>query len=84
MTNSLSLIEQIDELPYASLPVIDDMRATNSQLNQVTNDILTLWQASGAAATKVNLTAVLIKKPAHFFAKPTDDNKRNIKTSSNR
>mgnify|MGYP000078031466 CR=1 FL=1 len=59
MSNSLSLIDQIDNLPFRSLAVIDDIKSTNKQLSQLTNIILQLWQDSANEKTEIDLVPLL-------------------------
>jgi len=59
MTNNLSLLDQIDQLPLGSLAVIDDMKLTNKALSQLTIMVLQLWQNSNEHKTSVEFTALL-------------------------
>ena len=59
MTNNLSLLDQIDQLPLRSLAIIADMKLTNKALSQLTTMVLQLWQNSTEHKTSVEFTALL-------------------------
>ncbi len=75
MTNNLSLLDQIDHLPFRSLAIIADMKLTNKALSQLTTMVLQLWQNSTEHKTSVELTALLTEHLGLF-----DDARLTIET----
>ncbi|WDE10145.1 hypothetical protein [Thalassomonas haliotis] len=64
LNTSLALLDQLDDLPYASVEIIEDVKQLSEDLNQISAAVLQLWLEPGQQEETIEL-AGLIRQLAH-------------------
>ena len=58
---NLSLMDQLDDLPYESITVLEQLKMVNQELHQLSESILQLWQDSRETTEVIDLNSVVTK-----------------------
>ncbi|WDD97381.1 sensor histidine kinase [Thalassomonas actiniarum] len=64
LNTNLALLDQLDDLPYASVEIIEDVKQLSEDLNQISAAVLQLWLDSGQQEETIEL-AGLIRQLSH-------------------
>ncbi|WDE07221.1 HAMP domain-containing histidine kinase [Thalassomonas viridans] len=64
LNTNLALLDQLDDLPYASVEIIEDVKQLSEDLNQISGAVLQLWLEQGQRDESIEL-AGLIRQLSH-------------------